>query len=271
MIKKLKKLIREILLKFNINIYLLTSLNQIKTFLNFFEIKIPKNIDLIRVGSKNDGGYLVPNILKQIKFCYSAGIGNNIKFEKDLLKYKIISYGADGTIEDIPEKIENYDFLKKNIGIVNDKTTIRFEDWINQNTQDDNSLIGQIDIEGGEYNLIIDTPLETFKKFKVLIIEFHNLSKINNKIVYDNYFSCFDKILKIFNICHIHINNAEKPIKVRGIQIPPLLEITFLNKNFYLGENKNEINIPNELDNKNIENKDDFQFDIHWMKNIKKI
>ena len=105
MIKKLKKLVREVLLKFNINIYLLTSLNQINTFLKFFEIKIPNNIDLIRVGSKNDGGYLVPNILNQIKFCYSAGIGNSIKFEKDLLKYKIISFGADRTIENIPEKI----------------------------------------------------------------------------------------------------------------------------------------------------------------------
>ena len=36
--------------------------------------------------------------------------------------------------------------------------------------------IGQIDIEGGEYNLIIDTPLNVLKKFKILVIEFHNLN-----------------------------------------------------------------------------------------------
>lgn len=270
MIKKLKKLIRETLLKFNINIYLLSNSEQINLFLKFFKIEIPENVDLVRIGSRNDGGYLVPNILSEIEFCYSAGIGNNIDFEKDLIKNKIYSFGADGSIENIPKEIENYNFLKKNIGIINNENNIRFEDWINKNTPESKSLIGQIDIEGGEYNLIIDTPIVIFKKFKILIIEFHNLSKINNKIIYDNYFSCFEKLLKIFKICHIHINNAEKPIKVRGIEIPPLLEITFLNKDFYTNNNRN-FEIPNKLDNKNVEIKKDVKFDKNWIKNIKNL
>ena len=61
-------------------------------------------------------------------------------------------------------------------------------------------------------------------------------------------------MLEVFKICHIHINNAEKPIKVHSIEIPPLLEITFLNKNLYTSNNKT-FEIPNNLDNKNINTK----------------
>ena len=39
--------------------------------------------DLIRVGSTNDGGYLIPNILNEIDYCFSPGIGNKFEFEKD--------------------------------------------------------------------------------------------------------------------------------------------------------------------------------------------
>ena len=66
---------RDILLKFNINIYHLSNSEQIHNFLDYFKIEIPENLNLIRIGSKNDGGYLIPNILNEIKFCYSAGIG----------------------------------------------------------------------------------------------------------------------------------------------------------------------------------------------------
>ena len=47
---------------------------------------IPKKIDieLIRLGEDNDGGYLVPNDLKGINKNYSAGVGFLTKFEKQL-------------------------------------------------------------------------------------------------------------------------------------------------------------------------------------------
>ena len=61
---------------------------------------------------------------------------------------------------------------------------------LNSNASNSNSLIGQIDIEGGEYNLIIDTPLNVLKKFKILVIEFHNLNLISNKINCNFYLSC---------------------------------------------------------------------------------
>ena len=36
-------------------------------------------------------GLFGANILEKIEFCFSAGVGKNIDFEKDLLKYNIKS------------------------------------------------------------------------------------------------------------------------------------------------------------------------------------
>ncbi len=267
MIKFIKKIIRTLLLKFNINIYLFTKEKEIIDFVKLFKIKLPKKLNLIRIGSSNDGGYLVPNILSEISFCYSAGIGKNIDFEKDLLNHNIVVFGADGNIDKLPEDIKNYNFTNKNIGLINNEKNIRFETWINSNENNDDSLIGQIDIEGAEYNLILDTPINIFKKFKIIVIEFHNLSKIDGKIIYDLYFKSLEKLLTTFNICHIHLNNAEKPIKIKGINIPPLIEVTFLRKDLYKGDLK-KIEIPNKLDAKNLSTKENFHFDENWIKII---
>ena len=46
------------------------------------------NIENIRIGGENDGGYIVPNDLKDIKYCFSPGVGTISKFEKELTQKK---------------------------------------------------------------------------------------------------------------------------------------------------------------------------------------
>jgi len=48
----------------------------------------PKFVDdLVRLGDKSDGGYVISNkILKNCKFCLTFGLGDNFSFENDLKK-----------------------------------------------------------------------------------------------------------------------------------------------------------------------------------------
>ena len=103
----------------------------------------------------------------------------------------------------LPSEVRHYSFLKKNINSVNDQNNITFEDWVNEYKLNDN-LIGQIDIEGGEYNLILNTPNQIFKKFKIMVFEFHNIQKISDSITYEFYLNALKKLLENFNICHVH-------------------------------------------------------------------
>jgi hypothetical protein len=87
-----------------------------------------------------------------------------------------------------------------------------------------------MDIEGGEYNAILSMSMENLKKFKYIIIEFHDLHQFINPIVYSTFFSTFNKILSQFNIVHIHPNNYSKINSCYEFQIPRALEFTFMNK-----------------------------------------
>jgi FkbM family methyltransferase len=65
-----------------------------------------------------------------------------------------------------------FNFTKKYLGNKNDYQTIRLESWIKDNKSDDEMLL-QMDIEGAEYQVILDTPSETLRRFRILVIEFH--------------------------------------------------------------------------------------------------
>lgn len=61
---------------------------------------------LIRIGSENDGGYLIPNDLYGITACFSPGVDINSSFEKELLKREgIPSHLADYSVDAPPPGI----------------------------------------------------------------------------------------------------------------------------------------------------------------------
>ena len=59
-----------------------------------------------------NGGYLVPNCLDDIKFCFSAGVDDKISFENDLYNRNIKSFLADYSQD---SKIPDQFFFEKNI------------------------------------------------------------------------------------------------------------------------------------------------------------
>ena len=52
--------------------------------------------NLIRIGNQSgDGGYLVPDLINDIDYCFSPGTGSQTGFEDELLcKYNIKSHGV---------------------------------------------------------------------------------------------------------------------------------------------------------------------------------
>ena len=68
--------------------------NQIENVINYFKPTLT-NYKLIRIGENNDGGYLIPDILNEIKYCFSAGVGHTNKFESDLKRFEVKSFLAD--------------------------------------------------------------------------------------------------------------------------------------------------------------------------------
>ena len=103
--------------------------NQIENAINYFKPTLT-NYKLIRIGENNDGGYLIPDILNEIKYCFSAGVGHTNKFESDLKRYEIKSFLADYSVEKNIRDIHKFDFLKKFIASYDDEMSKNINSWI---------------------------------------------------------------------------------------------------------------------------------------------
>ena len=68
------------------------------------------------------------------------------------------------------------DFEKKFVGPTTHNNFISLKDWMMTKIdyEKEKELILQMDIEGDEYDVIHSIDINTLKKFRIILIEFHN-------------------------------------------------------------------------------------------------
>jgi len=250
----LRDLVRQLLLTSGRSIAEATDIKDLERFIEKFR---PKSVGkkLIRIGGKGDGAYLLPDDLSGISTCFSPGVDVTSTFEEELAeRYGINSFMVDFSVDKPPIDNKFFHFDKKFLGNKNDEKFIRLEDWLKNNTNDNSDLLLQMDIEGAEYEVIIDTPREVFNKFRIMVIEFHFLDMIFNKNAFKMTEAVFDKLSNDFTVAHIHPNNSRPIINKNLINIPELLEFTFLrNDRVELSDEK--LRFPHALDEQCVPNR----------------
>ena len=210
---------------------------------------------MIRVGNNKDGGYVVSEDgIKSCEFLLSIGLGFQFSFEKDFLKLKksdsllIESYDNSVSIKIMREystqnlirlfyrpsfkafqrSTRYFEFLL----LFNSSKAIHVEKNVSEKKSENSETLNsifqylkqnnlvKIDIEGGEYILIYDI-INNFNKINILIIEFHNLSNLENREKFDFF---FEKVSEYFYLSHLHMNNSN------GVSVdnfPDTIEFTF--------------------------------------------
>jgi hypothetical protein len=235
-----------------------------------FIIKLkPTSKDLIRIGAENDGGYLMPNDLKNIEACFSPGVDYNASFEMELAeKYNITSFLADYSVEAAPSDNPHFNFTKKYLGAASNEAFMTLEEWISKtDKKSSRNLLLQMDIEGGEYAVLSHASLEILQQFRVMIVEFHKLDLLFSKDNFRFIESLFDKVLEKFDIVHIHPNNTNRIIKRGKFEIPPVVEITFVRKDLSSSSGEvNDASFPHALDAPNHPQKSAVSVPDSWLK-----
>ena len=265
--KKIKKKICEILLERDIFTSKKTSESKIKDLLKLIQ---PKSIDIkhIRIGGKNDGGYLVPKDFDGVKFCFSPGVGNISLFENELSKKNIKSFLADYSVNKNFSNNIMIDFEKKFLGPITYNNYISLKDWISSKIdyENNNDLILQMDIEGDEYDVLQSIDLKTLKKFRIILVEFHNLHYIFDEFYYDKILKIFNILSEYFYCSHIHPNNDVDFVSVsKKIIIPPVMEFSFIRKD-RVKILDDKLKFPNELDEPNNPKKREITLPNCWFK-----
>jgi hypothetical protein len=227
---------------------------------------VKTNHKLIRFGPQGDGGYLLPDNLDNIEACFSPGVFEITKFEYDCHEKGIKLFLADKSISKPKIKIpENgYEFLLKFIGPTDNNDFITLDTWIKSSSVNTNSdLLLQMDIEGWEYLSIINVSNEILKRFRIIVIEFHNLHELWNPAFFNIANQTFSKLLESHSCVHIHPNNYTELHSFNGIEIPPLAEFTFYrNDNNAIPSFENTF--PHLLDSKNVKENPDIHLPQIW-------
>jgi len=221
------------------------------------------NHDLIRVGGETDGGYLIPNDLEGVEACFSPGVSSCADFEMDLARRGIRCFLADYSVESPPVSHPGIHFEKKYLGQTDDSTYTTLESWVGRRAPHQREFILQMDIEGGEYPVIIDTSSETLRKFRILVIEFHEMESLYVKWGFNLINLTFKKVLKDFEVVHIHPNNYMKPVVYGPYAIPPYLEFTFLRKD-RITKRRPALTFPHPFDRENVAGKGDIPLPSCW-------
>ena len=244
--------------------------------------------NLIRIGPKTDGGYIVDKrIFNRTDTLITCGLNDDWEFEKSFLRRKksakIVAF--DHTVNrdfwfkrfkkdivyllllkklriskilDVFKYIDYLLFFRNNKKHYEKKIVFKKKNQkeitISEILSNYKDVILKIDIEGDEYKILNEIH-KNQKKINLLIIEFHYISKNILKI---------KKFLSKSNlkIIHIHANNYGGIDKKN---LPTTLELTLLNnKKFKVKKKKSSFNYPiANLDYKNHKSRDDIKLSFY--------
>ena len=253
-------------------------------------LKPIRNKNLIRLGRKADGGYVVDKkIVESTNFLITFGLGPDWSFELDFIKNnkQIKIYIYDYTVSSTPYLKEVWKYLRRfltfrakykdvsdritylknylkffrlsEVNFYPEKITYPMKNKIDTDIDKvfsrlpvDAKVVLKSDIEGSEFE-IIDEIMKHHSKIKMIIFEFHWMD-INEKIFLES----VKKLRHKFNIIHIHGNNHCGKLPTG---LPIALEMTFINKNIQADEGDYVNNFPiKNLDYPNNPYKKDLTF-----------
>ena len=213
-----------------------------------------------RIGSENDGGYVIANIpgLTYDSFL-SCGISDDITFEDAFTElHKIDCYAFDGTIDKLPhDNNSRIHFIKKNIAFSQSDNTTNMHDLMNGKT----NIFLKMDIETNEYQWIQSLTREQLIRFAQITIEFHFpftysediFNRFSYPIEVGSKLECLRRLADTHYLVHLHCNNCCGTTNFNNVAVPNVFECTYIRKDLCKNVGHNIALIPDPvLDRPNI-------------------
>jgi hypothetical protein len=216
---------------------------------------IDAGLDLVRLGPRGDGGYLVPDDLEGMSTAFSPGVADESGFELALAKRGMHVHMADASVDGPAARSDSFSFVRKNIGCVTDDRVMTLEDWKRAVAADEKGdMLLQMDIEGAEYEVLLSTPVTLLKQFRIVVIEFHHLQHLFDRYFFELAAAAFTKLLVNHSVVHIHPNNCCGSVRGQGLEIPRIAEFTLLRDDRVIGRGPRR-DFPHPLDADNMTTK----------------
>lgn len=209
--------------------------------LTVYQCPFPK----LRIGKEYDGGYIIAEIPDvQYDIFLAGGISDDISFESGFLSRfpDVVCFAFDGTISGLPEPNEDIEFIRKNIGDIENDTQTNMHDIIEESEH----LFVKMDIEGGEIPWVLSLSDAHLAKMDQIVMEFHFPFSEREDAV-------FAKLNSSHVMVHFHANNCCGVRNHHDVVVPNVFECTYVHKrHFTEAPVLNTDPIPCKLDMRNV-------------------
>lgn len=215
---------------------------------SLLKIRSVPNLQKIRIGGPDDGGYVYLDDLNCAVGALSIGIGPDVSWDVTIADRGIRVYQYDHTVDAPPSLHENFVFHRCKLSsrdAVGEVTLASILSKYNMLTPA--SVIGKIDIEGDEWDTLSSAAPEVLSTFSQIACEFHWFEKVTDECFFDKVITTLSNLAKVFEPIHVHANNYSPLLVVGNKLFPSVLEITFANKTKYSFSDNREI-FPSLLD-----------------------
>lgn len=227
--------------------------------------------DLIRLGGKMDGGYILPkSIVDRADALLSLGLGDDWTFDTDWKQYKNndLIHMYDGTVTrdtlkvsinsnvrgqfDLPAMYDSFftgrtQHFVENVGNSENQTTLT---TCLDRLSSKNVFI-KMDIEGGEYFIIHDL-IANRDSIIGMAMEFHFCNGQRE------HFQAAVQLLQThYEIVHLHANNH---VRIGPEGLTDCLELTFVRRDLCAGTEKRRNFYLENLDYSNVVGKEDYRY-----------
>lgn len=238
----------------------------------------------VRIGDNKDGGYVVlDEVSKFSKKLYSYGVETNSSFESEFVTmYNCDAHLFDHTVDQAAEINPRFTFDKEGLSYKKYNQFNTLENHLIKYGNSTNKTL-KMDIEWCEWDVFETMPNYILNSFDQILCEFHvipvkyldihtpyftefhqSFYDQVNKILLEKYKRILNRIQQDYYVFHIHANNSIPCNLVNEELIPPLLELSLVNKKYVSNPVLSNSKFPiNGLDYPNKPWKDDI-FDIKW-------
>ncbi len=215
---------------------------------------IAKPGGLRRFGPPGDGGYLMPDDLEGVAACISPGVSRQCGFDEEIAVRGIDVVMADASVEGPPTSNPRFHFVPKFVDIFSSDRTVTMDELCSSGpaAQTSSDLILQMDIEGAEYRVLASLSDALLKRFRIIVIEFHQLDEMFSRFGFALIAPVFEKLLTHHDVVHVHPNNCLRPIRRASLTVPPIMEFTFYRKDRTPGGSLPTHAFPHALDVDNV-------------------
>lgn len=166
------------------------------------------NCQLARFGEPHDGGYLMcANLLGQVKAGYSYGISGYDQWGCDVARrlgvrvhqydcFNLEKPACAGGVTVFHAQCIAPSRSVDEAGRVFDTLERQFA----SNGDGAKRVVVKIDVEGAEWQTLLETPAEVFNRIDQLIVEFHGVDR-------EHYLATVRRLKRFFFVGNLHINN----------------------------------------------------------------